>query len=228
MTESGPIRVALVEDDAFIRASIARAIRSDSRLELVAELRTATEAMRWLAEQSPQVLLVDLGLPDGSGIGVIAFAAKRHPRCDTMVVSMFGDEAKVLASIEAGAKGYLLKDAGGDEIARHIIDLHNGGSPMSPVIARQILRRVKSRPGTGEPGGAAPDAGPECVLTEREIEVIKLLSRGFTYAESAERLRISVNTVRTHINHIYRKFAVGSGTSAVSKAMRMGILDRGD
>src|SRR5438445_13030136 len=135
---SAPItRVALVEDDRDTRARLASSIRAQASLDLVAEYATGTEALAGLESRAPDVLLVDLGLPDISGLEVVRFAAGRHPDCDILVISIFGDEANVLAALEAGARGYLLKGSLQHDIAFDIQDIRNGGAPLSPVMARQ-------------------------------------------------------------------------------------------
>jgi DNA-binding NarL/FixJ family response regulator len=131
--------VALVEDDRETRARLAASIRAQGSLRLVAEYATGAEALSGLESAAPEVLLVDLGLPDVSGLDVARFVAGRHPECDILIISIFGDEANVLAALEAGARGYLLKGSLQRDIALDIRDIRNGGSPLSPIIARQRL-----------------------------------------------------------------------------------------
>ena len=137
-TATPATRVALVEDDNATRERLAASVRAQSSLELAAAYRNGAEALAGLASRAPDVLLVDLGLPDMSGLELIRFAAERYPECDILVISIFGDEANVLAALEAGARGYLLKGSLQHDIAFDIRDLRNGGSPLSPVIARQM------------------------------------------------------------------------------------------
>jgi DNA-binding NarL/FixJ family response regulator len=217
----------MVEDDADTRASLAASIQAQDWLELVAAWRTGAEAMIALAAQAPDVLLVDLGLPDMSGLDIIRFVADHHPRCDILVISMFGDEANVLAALEAGASGYLLKGLLTRDVTADIRDLLAGGSPLSPVIARQVLKRLK-----GPPVVAAPDVTPDVaplapastMLSPRETEILNAISRGFSYAEVADVLHITVATVHTHLKRIYGKLAVHSKTEAVFEAGRLGLL----
>jgi DNA-binding NarL/FixJ family response regulator len=216
-------RVAMVEDDPDTRARLAASLKAQDWLELAAEYSNGADALVALAGQAPDVLLVDLGLPDISGLDVVRFAAQRHPQCDILVISMFGDEANVLAALEAGARGYLLKGSLARDVAYDIRDLRDGGSPLSPVIARQVLKRLQP----ARPDGAArqPD-GPdeESSLSPREIEILNAISRGFSYAETAHMLCITVGTVHTHLKHIYAKLAVHSKTEAVYEANRLGLL----
>jgi len=210
-------RVALVEDDRETRARLATSIRAQHSLRLEAEYATGAEALAGLESAAPDVLLVDLGLPDISGLDVVRFAASRYPACDILVISIFGDEANVLAALEAGARGYLLKGSLQRDIVLDIRDIRNGGSPLSPIIARQLLKRLQRAPA---PACAEEDAR----LTPRESEILNAISRGFSYAETAAMLGISVGTVHTFLKRIYRKLAVHSKTEAVFEANRLGLI----
>jgi DNA-binding NarL/FixJ family response regulator len=216
-----PIRVAMVEDDADTSASLAAMIGARDWLRLDAAYRTGAQALAGLAREAPDVLLVDLGLPDMSGLDVIRFVADRHPRCDILVISMFGDEANVLAALEAGARGYLLKGLATRDVTADIRDLLAGGSPLSPVIARQVLKRLNNQPETTPP---APPLAGDATLSPRETEILNAISRGFSYAEVADMMRITVATVHTHLKRIYGKLAVHSKTEAVFEAGRLGLL----
>jgi DNA-binding NarL/FixJ family response regulator len=219
---TGPVtRVAVVEDDREARARVAASIREQSSLELVAEYGTGTEALAGFAAAAPDVVLVDLGLPDISGLDVVRFVATRYPECDILIISIFGDEANVLAALEAGARGYLLKGSLQRDIALDIQDIRSGGSPLSPVIARQVLKRLKVAAGDAP---LPPYTGDETTLTAREGEILTAISRGFSYAETAAMLGISGGTVHTFLKRIYRKLAVHSKTEAVFEANRLGLI----
>lgn len=215
---AAPIRVYIVEDDDETRERFAAALQADPRILLAGTAANGSAALFALATVKPDVLLVDLGLPDMEGREVIRFAAERLPGCETMVITVFGDEAHVLASIEAGAKGYILKDSGHEQIVAHVLELHAGGSPISPVIARRLLLRLR-RAEARSPNGAG-GAG----LTARETEVLTLISRGMTYAEIGAKLEISANTVKSHVKSCYGKLSVASGAAAVRRAGEMGLL----
>jgi DNA-binding NarL/FixJ family response regulator len=215
-----PIAVAIVEDDAVLSERYRELIASapDMRLEWTAS--GAVEALGLLARTTPDVLLVDLGLPDGSGLEVIRRAKERCAECEVMVVSVFGDEEHVVAAIAAGASGYLLKDALADPFLGTIRELRAGGSPISPSIARIILNYSRTP-------GAPPQPGlpSECELAEREQEILSLVAKGFNFQEIGRLLGISNNTVKTHIYRIYRKLSVHSRGEAVFEAKRLGLLD---
>jgi DNA-binding NarL/FixJ family response regulator len=215
-----PIDVAIVEDDAVPRARYADLIASATDIRLLWTAQTAAEALRRFGSEPPHVLLVDLGLPDASGLQVIAQAKTRQPGCEVMVVSVFGDEEHVVGAIAAGATGYLLKDALADSFLNTIRELRAGGSPISPSIARIVLNRARppgSPPAPGEP--------PECELAERERQILALVAKGFNFQEIGRLLEVSSNTVKTHIYRIYRKLSVHSRGEAVFEAKRLGLLD---
>jgi DNA-binding NarL/FixJ family response regulator len=216
-----PTSVALVEDDWATRERLAASVHAQDSLRLVAEYQTGAEALAGLASQAPDVLLVDLGLPDMSGLELIRFASARYPQCDILVISIFGDEANVLAALEAGARGYLLKGSLQHDIAFDIRDIRNGGSPLSPVIARQMLKRLRMPGREPLPRSSGED---ETMLTPREGEILNAISRGFSYAETAQMLGVSVGTVHSFLKRIYRKLAVHSKTEAVFEASRLGLI----
>ena len=232
-------RVLVVEDDPDMREFFAASVTRCPELDLAASLGTVAEAMAWLIEPENRldVLLTDLGLPDGSGLQVIRQAIRLHPACEPLVISMFGDEDNVLASIEAGALGYIHKDSAPDDIARTILDMRAGASPISPMIARRILSKYRlqqAQPHPNElatpdtPARATPPTPQELVsgsfLTPREQEVLALIARGFSYSEIARLQSLTVHTVRTHIKNMYAKLSVHSKTEAVFEATRMGLL----
>lgn len=216
------IRVMIVEDDAITRQRFAHAIGSAPDLTLVAAFESGREALRWLEREGVDVLLTDLGLPDVPGLGVIAYCAQRHPDAQIMVITMYEDETHVLRSLQAGARGYLLKDALNDEIVERIHELAAGGAPMTPPIARLVLNRLYPRPAAPAPTLTAASFDP---LTERERQVLTRIAQGFSYAEIADLEGISRHTVHTHIKSIYGKLQVHSKSEAVFEAGRLGLID---
>lgn len=223
----------------FFAGSVSRC----SDLQLVGSVGSVGEALAWLDNDANMVdvLLTDLGLPDGSGLEVIRHATRLHPRCEPLVISLFGDEDNVLASIEAGALGYIHKDSAPDDIAQTILEMKAGASPISPMIARKVLAKyASSRPRPPEAGGVTAAAVPlpvaadpaetrkpgseQTLLSPREHEVLMLISRGFSYAEIARLQTVSVHTVQTHIKNLYSKLSVHSKNEAVFEASRLGLL----
>lgn len=218
--------VMVVEDDAALAARFAQIIAAAPGLSLLACVGSLQAARQALMRQTPDVLLTDLGLPDGSGIELIRDTAAASPATDILVVTVFGDEDHVLASIEAGATGYVLKDMLPTEFAALIAQLRAGGSPISPVIARRMLKRFRAAGLASQPGAAAPVAGAasEAGLSARESEVLGLIAKGFSFAEIARLLEVSPHTITAHVKRIYQKLAVHSRGEAVFEATRMGLL----
>jgi DNA-binding NarL/FixJ family response regulator len=226
--------VLVVEDDSRARAFFEASVQRSPRLFWLGSAGTVQEALGWLARTAtiPDVLLVDLGMPDGTGLDVIRDAVARFPGCEPLVVSVFGDEENVLASIEAGAVGYIHKDAAPEDIAQTIVEMKAGASPISPMIARRVLAKYRSLQSAAVPGVVVPGVPPEAVsedadrglLSGREHEVLTLIARGFSYAEIARLKGLSVHTVQTHIKNLYGKLAVHSKSEAVFEATRLGLL----
>lgn len=219
------IRVALVEDDVNFQHALLMAIEAASDMALLGMASTRAQGLRMLEQASADVLLVDLGLPDGSGIDVIREAHERWPTCNIMVCTTFGDEAHVLQSIEAGAAGYLLKDSAPENMVAEIRSLHAGGSPISPQIARQILNRFRGSSHSSETVVERCDsAKPRAALSDKEREVLEYITKGFTTREIAVLMSVSNHTVITFVRRIYAKLEVHSKTEAVYEARNQGIL----
>jgi DNA-binding NarL/FixJ family response regulator len=215
-----PISVALVEDDPGMRERFERVIAAEPSLRLAFAASTAGEMLEWFADNALDVLLVDLGLPDRSGLDVIRRCRDLQPACAMMVLTIFGDEANMLSAFEAGAGGYLLKDGTEADLAAHVLSLHAGGSPMSPIIARQLLVRWQG-------AAALPAAEVQATrqaLPPRESEVLALIAKGFTYAETAQRMGILPSTVQSHVRNIYAKLDVRNKAEAVFEARQLGLL----
>lgn len=208
-------RVIIVEDEPVTRAELCGKVSQHPRLEVVADVGSLREGRPLVADGGFDVLLADLGLPDGDGTELIASAARMGR--EVMAITVFGDDRHVIGAIEAGATGYLLKDADADRVGEAIITLINGGSPISASIARRLLARFRVNADSDE-------APPTIHLTEREIEVLQMVSRGLTNNEIAALLDMSFHTVASHIKHIYRKLAVSSRSEAVFEAVAQGII----
>ncbi len=217
-----PATVLVVEDDRRTRDRLARAVVADERLTLLDTCGSVAEAITRLAGETPDVLLTDLGLPDGSGIDVIRHARTASQQTRAMVITVFGDEETVVGAIEAGATGYLLKDDTPRAIGDAIVELIDGGSPISPPIARLLLRRVAGDTTAAAEGAPAPEHAP--VLTPREREVLNLVAKGFSFSEIARLLAVSPHTVTAHVRHIYEKLEVSSRGEAVFEAVQQGLI----
>jgi len=219
--------VLVVEDEPEFMRRFSDAVLADPLLRLVAVVSTGRAGIAMLDAQAPDVMLVDLGLPDIDGVEVIKHAALHHPRCDVLVCTMFGDDLHVMASIEAGATGYLLKDALPARITAGIHEVRAGGSPISPSIARRVLQRFRvsptPTPATAPPGVAPAPEAPS-PLTGRETEILRLAAKGLSFETIGQLTEISPHTVVAHVKKIYRKLAVHSRGEAVYEASQMGLL----
>lgn len=218
-----PIHVVLVEDDPSLRNALSRVVQAAPDMRLTGVAGTRAEGLALLQNPPADVLLVDLGLPDGSGIDVIRAAVLQWPSCSIMVCTNFGDETHVMRSIEAGAAGYLLKDSSPAKMIDEIRSLASGGSPISPIIARQVLARFRQN---SSPGGTAqePAAASTAMLSAREKEVLDFITKGFTMLEIAELMQLSHFTVRSFVRRIYGKLKVTSKAEAIYEARTRGLL----
>lgn len=219
----GPISIVIVEDEPEFRRRFAQIIESEPSMHLVGVAANRREAQVIIDAEDFDVLLIDLGLPDGNGIDLIRQVSQKKPDADIMVVTVFGDEQHVVSSIEAGATGYILKDSTPADVISCIRLLRAGGSPVSPVVARSVLRAIRNRIGPSSPAArtATPENNP---LSARETEILQLLAKGMSFNEIGEILGISPHTVTAHIKKIYRKLAVHSRGEAVYEATQMGLL----
>ena len=212
--------VLLIEDDTHTRDLLASIINGHTQLKVNAAVGTYKEGLCELKKNQPDVLLIDLGLPDGDGTDLIRDVYSRGYATDVMVITVFGDERHVIKAIEAGATGYILKDGSNSYIAQSILQLVDGGSPISAPIARYLLTRFHT---------AKPKQKNDSIelphLTDREKDVLSQLSRGFNFIEIAKILNISPHTVTSHVKHIYRKLAVRSRSEAVFEAMQLGLIN---
>jgi DNA-binding NarL/FixJ family response regulator len=212
------IRVAIVEDDPAALDRIHNALQGHTDITVVGIARNMANGKELVDKGGFDVLLCDLGLPDGSGTTLIRQASQKYKNIDIIVITVFADQAKVLDSIKAGARGYLLKDEQFDHCADSIREIRRGGSPINPAIARQLLKEFQPK------DQANADKMREA-LSKREMEVLNLLARGFSFIEIGDILKISRSTVATYVKNIYQKLEVNSRSEAVFEASSLGIID---
>lgn len=206
--------VGLIEDLPPHRAMLERAVAACADLDLRFSVGSLAAARPFL-ELPPDLLLVDLDLPDGRGDSVMA---QLDARTSVLVVTVFGDEASVVQALQRGARGYVLKDAGEQAVVDAIASVLAGGAPLTPSVAAHLLKRFR------QAAPAAAAAADKDGLTPREFEVLRMLARGFSYREAAVHLAISPHTLSHYVKQIYGKLAVNSRSAAVFEAVNQGIL----
>ncbi len=212
------IKVAIVEDDPVLLARFADAINATQGMMVVNTASSFAAGVGMVDAGGYDVLLSDLGLPDGNGEALIAKEAALGRDTDILVITQFADQKKVLDCIRAGARGYLLKDQRIESCVEAIAEIRRGGSPISPSIARQLINQL----GVGAPAAVLPKLVSP--LSERENEVLQMLSRGFSYLECGEILKVSPNTIGFHVKNIYRKLEVNSRAEALFEATSQGLI----
>lgn len=208
------IRTLIYEDNTDLRGALAALIGGTDGYELTGAFGHCLEVVAQVAALHPDVVLMDIDMPGISGIEGVARLKKAHPKVEALMLTVFDDDDRVFEAICAGASGYLLKKTPPARILEAIIEVTQGGAPMSPVIARKVLQLFPGKP-------AARDADLD-KLTTREMEVLQTLSRGFSYKMVAAELGIGIETVRTYVKRIYEKLSVHSVSEAIAKAFLKG------
>lgn len=213
----GPAAVAIVEDEREVREGLRYLLGKDGRIRIAGAFASAESLLDWLGRNpEPELVLMDLNLPGMSGIEATRQLRSRHPGIMVLILTIFEEEEKILASIRAGAKGYILKNTKPEALAEQILSAREEGSPISPTVARLILEELRR-------SGPA-DEGRSYDLTPREREVLKDIVDGFTCRELAERRHIADSTAKKHLLHIYEKLNVSSRAEIVRKAIEEGLV----
>lgn len=213
---SKPIRVFITDDHAIVRKGIRSLLETEPTLEVVGEAANGVDAIPKIAALRPDVILMDLEMPDLGGLEAIQHLTASDPGARILVLTSFATEEKVFAAIKAGALGYLLKDSSPDELVSAIQEVYRGQSSLHPKIARMLLRELTTPP-------AHPPAQSSDPLTEREVGVLQLVARGLSNQEIAGELVISATTVYTHVSNILSKLHLASRTQAALYALREGL-----
>lgn len=199
------ISVAIVEDNAGICEELRQILAEDSRLNCVCTCRNVQTALREVPKYSPDVIIMDIRLPDGSGIEATQRLKRLLPRSEILIFTVYEESEDIFKALEAGASGYLLKETSPEEILSSIHDIKQGGAPMSGDVARKVIQSFHRKPVPIDP------------LTSREEEILQLLSQGYVTKEIAHTLQIGPETVKSHLKHIYEKLHVSTRTQAVIK-----------
>ncbi|NRD44346.1 MULTISPECIES: response regulator transcription factor [Corallococcus] len=233
-----PIRVFVVEDQTKILKNQLRLFEGHPDIDIVGTALSGEAALVEVEREQPDVLLLDLGLPRMSGIDVTREVKARFPKVEILIFTIFDEEDKVLEAVKAGASGYLLKGATVDKIVEAIKEVRAGGTVIQPNLARRLLRHFRVEPDTApvptEPLAVAPSASEPAPasaqepllkpLSDREREILQLIAKGVSNSEAARLLSLSKATIRTHLEHIYRKLEVTNRVEAVTEGIRKGLI----
>lgn len=213
------VRVLVVDDHAIVRKGIRALLVTEQSIQVVGEAANGSEAVVLAQSLRPDVILMDIVMPEMDGLEAIRRITEQQPEIRILVLTSFAGVDMVLPAIKAGALGYLLKDSGPQELVQAIQQVHRGNSSLHPAIARKLLQEIS------EPSSSGPDVGS---LTEREVTVLKLVAQGFSNRDIANELTVSEATVRTHVSHILAKLDLSSRTQAALYALRRGIVSLND
>jgi DNA-binding NarL/FixJ family response regulator len=211
MTESRRIRLCIADDHPVVRNGLVGMLTSQPDFEVVGEAADGQEAVDLVASSAPDVVLMDLRMPVMDGLTAIRAIRARPEPPPILVLTTYDADSDIVRAIEAGAAGYLLKDAPPAELYAAVRAAASGGSPLSPAVAARIIHRVRD--------------GGDAALSSREADVLRLVARGASNREIGRDLRISEATVKTHLIHVFEKLGVGDRTSAVTRAIERGLID---
>lgn len=213
-----PIRVLIVDDQQMIREGISLILKSHPDIEVVGEAANGREALAKVEETQPDVVLMDISMPELNGIDATAMVKRRFPKVKVLTLTVHDAEGYILQLLRAGASGYIVKKAAGDELVEAIRSVHRGDYYLHPTVTRQVIEEYmrQMREGT---------RGPEDLLTARERQIVQLAAEGYKNREIAERLNISLKTVETHRANIMQKLNISDRVELVRYAIRAGIIE---
>ncbi|HEU6447543.1 MAG TPA: response regulator transcription factor [Verrucomicrobiae bacterium] len=207
-----PITVSIVEDNDKLRETLERVLNRAEGFKCVSHYGNAEDALKSLPNVKPEVVLMDINLPGINGVECVRQLKKLVPEIQVMMLTVYEDTENIFEALAAGANGYMLKRTASKELLEAIRDVHNGGSPMTTHIARKVVQSFQKP--------ASAEISPTANLSEREQQVLDLLSQGLIYKEIADKLGISYETVHTYIRRIYEKLQVRTRTEAVAKFLK--------
>lgn len=211
------IRVILADDHAVVRQGIRQFLEEADDITVIAEASDGAEAVRLVEQQRPEVAVLDIRMPEVTGVEATRRIKERFPDVKVLALTAYDDDPYVFALLQAGADGYVLKTASGDELVQAVHTVYRGESALSPAIASKVVRQATSR----RPEGAAEQVEP---LTPREVDVLRLVAKGLTNREVGRELGISHRTVQGHLANVYGKLDVNSRTEAVTEALKRGWI----
>ncbi len=210
------IKVVIVDDDEEIRAGLAALIRRASNMKLIGDYANAEIALKEIPRHSPDVVIMDINLPGMKGYECVRQLKAMRPEVQFLMLTVYEDSDSLFNSLKAGASGYLLKRTASSKLLEAIRDVHTGGSPMTPQLARRVVQFFSRTA-----GGVGPDGTSSLSeLTPGEREFLSQLANGYAYKEIADRMKISIDTVRSYVRTVYEKLHVHSRTEAVVKYLR--------
>lgn len=221
-----PCRLFIIEDDAVLRTNVVDRMGQELDIVMVGQANCLAAALQALDDRDDiaDVVLVDLGLPDGSGLEFIRTIRERKSPAKVLVFTVLGDRKTINDALAVGADGFILKDANPAELASAVRAAREGGVPISPKAAAQLLRAFREQASVASPDTQASTRIEDYGLTNRERETLETLARGFTQREAAQILGVSTHTIVSHVKAIYQKMAVNSRSEAVFEAIQSGLI----
>jgi DNA-binding NarL/FixJ family response regulator len=215
------VRVALADDQRVVREGLELVLRMLPDVEVVGTAANGDEALALVESTRPDVVLMDLRMPEVDGVEATGRLRAEHPEVRVVVLTTYADDESIFAALRAGARGYLTKDAGSEEIASAITRVAAGEAMLDPAVQARLLDRFDAATALEPPSGPVPGTGE---LTAREIEVLTLIANGLSNTEIADRLVVGESTVKTHVNRIFAKLALRDRAQAVAYAYRTGLV----
>jgi len=218
----GNIKILIADDHAVVREGTRQILEQEADMDVVAEAADGEEAVRLAGSSKPDVAIIDIAMPKLDGIEATKQIKTLYPAIAVLILTAYDDDQFVFSLLEAGAAGYLLKSVRGSELIEAVRAVYVGESVLHPAIARKVLNRFV--PVSGQPQRQKPAE----VVSEREMEILKLATRGLSNQDIANELRLSLRTVQAHLGHIFNKLQVGSRTEAVVRALKDGWITLDD